>query len=67
MNREQYLAKRMWMSGIAPDASDIEACSAFSGEDEASEPPTTSPLLSLSEYYRCLHDKEAGNKPGKAN
>lgn len=64
MNREQYLAKRMWLRGISPGR--IDDVSRFDGDDEASMPPTTSPL-SLADYYQRLHANNDQAKESKPN
>ena len=64
MNREQYLAKRMWMRGVSPGSDGIEVVSRFDGDDEASWLPTTSPF-SLADYYQRLHAGHGKGKEGK--
>ncbi len=43
MNREQYLAKRYWLSGIEPEAEFQVAAGGPRVDDETSGTPTASP------------------------
>ncbi|HEX8989805.1 MAG TPA: hypothetical protein VF816_17740 [Rhodocyclaceae bacterium] len=54
MNREQYLAKRYWLSGIEPEAEFQVAAFGPLADDETSGTPTNSPAAVPSGHWGRL-------------